>query len=49
MTDHLLVYVKQKEFDQGDDLIALFKDMIKGLNNKLNPIKYSLITVSVSR
>jgi len=49
MTDHLVMYCKNKEFDQGDDLINLYNDMVKGLSTKLNPLKYALITVRVSR
>lgn len=51
ISDNLIDYVKNSAFDQQEnqDLLALYNEMIKPLYNKLNPLKYALITVSVSR
>ena len=51
ISDNLINYVKNSAFDQieNQDLILLYNEMIKPLNAKLRPLKYALITVSVSR
>lgn len=45
-------YVKDLAFDASDDgneLIQMYSKMISGLNFKLNPIKYAIITIACSR
>lgn len=49
MTDVLLDYTSQRPFDEGNDLIELYNALIKDLHPRLNPLKYALITVNVSR
>ena len=47
----LINYTKDKTFDadQNTDLLELYEHMVQGLSTKLNPIKYALITIQVSR
>ena len=47
----LIAYAKDKAFDTdgNTDLLELYENMIKGLSTKLNPIRYALITILVSR
>lgn len=42
---------KDKAFDANEntDLLELYEEMIKGLSSKLNPIRYAIITILVSR
>jgi len=42
---------KHTAFDatENTDLLELYDEMIKGLQSKLNPIKYALVTILVSR
>ena len=52
MTDSILNYVQDESFDmggEGNELIVLYEKMILKMNFRLNPIKYSLITISCSR
>ena len=52
MTDCLMVYVNDSTFDNsgdGNELITLYEKMIEKLNHRLNPLKYSQITISCSR
>ena len=51
ISENLINYTKSTAFDQQEnqDLILLYTEMIKPLHNKLNPLKYAIITVSVSR
>lgn len=49
MTDALLEYTSQKVFDEGTDLIELYNSLIKDTASRVNPLKYSLITVNVAR
>ena len=49
MTDVILEYTQQKVFDEGTDLIELYNSLVRDLTSKLNPLKYALITVNVSR
>ena len=45
-------YVKDLAFDASDDgneLIEMYNKMISGLNFKLNPIRYAIITIACSR
>ena len=52
LTDLLVDYVKDLAFDASDDgneLIHMYSKMIQGLNFKLNPIKYAIITIACSR
>jgi len=49
LTEHLISYTSEKAFDDGEDLIELYNLMIKDLYAKINPIKYSLITINVAR
>ena len=49
MTDVVLEYTQQKVFDEGTDLIELYNSLVRDLTSKLNPLKYALITVNVSR
>ncbi len=49
LTDNLLIYTEDKVFDEGTDLIALYDCLIKDLHTRFNPLKYALITISVSR
>lgn len=49
MTDVLLEYSQQRPFDEGNDLVELYNALIKDLHPRLNPLKYALITVNVSR
>ena len=47
----LILYAKDKTFDAdgNTDLLELYANLVKGLSTKLNPIKYALITILVSR
>jgi hypothetical protein len=47
----LVKYTKEKAFDlsSNTDLLDLHRDLIKPLATRLNPIKYALISISVSR
>ena len=47
----LIQYTKDKAFDVADntDLLELYEHMVQGLSSKLNPIKYAIITINVSR
>ena len=49
MTDQLLAYSNEKVFDEGTDLIELYNTLIKDVVTRVNPLKYSLITVNASR
>jgi 26S proteasome regulatory subunit N9 len=49
LTDALLEYTSQKVFDEGTDLIELYNSLIKDTASRVNPLKYSLITVNVAR
>jgi 26S proteasome regulatory subunit N9 len=49
LTDALLEYTSQKVFDEGTDLIDLYNSLIKDTASRVNPLKYSLITVNVAR
>lgn len=51
ISDELLIYFKEKAFDQGEnsDLLTLYESLVKGLTHKLNPIKYAQLTVLASR
>lgn len=44
-------YTKSTVFDQAEntELLELYNEMIKSLSTKLNPLKYAIITVQVSR
>lgn len=47
-----MAYFKDKAFDtaaDNKDLVNLYDAMVKGLNDKMNPMKYAQITVSASR
>ena len=47
----MVQYTKDKAFDSDNntDLLELYEHMVQGLSSKLNPIKYAIITISVSR
>lgn len=47
----LIIYAKDKAFDANEntDLLELYEQMVKGLSSKLNPIRYAIITILVSR
>ena len=47
----LIQYAKDKTFDAdgNTDLLELYENLVKGLSTKLNPIKYAIITILVSR
>lgn len=51
MGDVMLKYVGNIQFDQSDDkeLVSLYSKMIEKLQDRLNPNKYALITISCSR
>ena len=49
ISDELICYFKEKAFDSGSDLLTLYEALVKSLNNKLNPIKYALLTILASR
>ena len=51
MTGAMLTYVRETAFDasEGKELIELYNLMILKMNYKLDPLKYSLITISCSR
>ena len=49
MTDQILDYTKESCFNDGQDLIELYNLLVKDLYSKLNPLKYSLITINTSR
>mmetsp|Transcript_43443 Transcript_43443/g.41901 ORF Transcript_43443/g.41901 Transcript_43443/m.41901 type:complete len:146 (+) Transcript_43443:70-507(+) len=49
LTEHLLNYSKEKAFNEGEDLIEMYGLVIKDLYGKINPLKYALITINVSR
>jgi len=47
----LITYMKDKAFDANEntDLLELYDEMVKGLSSKLNPIRYAIVTILVSR
>lgn len=49
LTDALLEYTSNQVFDEGTDLIELYNALIKDTATRVNPLKYSLITVNVAR
>lgn len=51
IAENLVNYTKNAVFDQTEnqDLVQLYDEVIKSLSLKINPLKYSIITVSVSR
>ena len=51
IADNLTVYTKSAVFDQSvnTELLDLYNEMIKSLSTRLNPLKYAIITVQVSR
>lgn len=49
MTDVLVDYTGQKVFNEGQDLIELYNSLVKDLHTKINPLKYAIITINVSR
>lgn len=51
ISDNLIAYTKNAIFDQtqNQDLLTLYNELIKPLSAKLNPLKYAIITVQVSR
>jgi hypothetical protein len=42
-------YTTQQTFNEGTDLIELYNALIRDLHPRLNPLKYALMTVNVSR
>lgn len=49
ISEELITYFKEKTFDGNTDLLILYDALVKGLTNKLNPIKYALLTILASR
>lgn len=51
IADALVKYAKDKAFDlsSNTDLLDLHRDLIRPLATRLNPIKYALVSISVSR
>lgn len=49
MADALLHYSTQRVFDEGTDLVDLYNTLVKDTTSRVNPLKYALITVNVSR
>ena len=52
IADPLVAYFKLKDFDtvaENRDLLTLYESMVKPLHNKMNPMKYAIVTVSASR
>ena len=52
MTEVLLKYVSNTAFDSmgtGNELIDLYNKLILKMNNRLDPLKYALITIACSR
>jgi hypothetical protein len=51
IADNLVAYAKSTEFDKNENtnLLDLYSEMVKPLWNRLNPIKYALISVYSSR
>lgn len=52
LTDILIDYVKNTAFDSsgsGNELIEMYNRLIKGMNHRLAPIKYAIITIQCSR
>ena len=52
MTDILLTYVRDDSFDKGgngNELIHFYEKMIEKLNDRINPLKYALISIACSR
>ena len=45
----MIGYFKEKAFDGNSDLLTLYEVLVKSLNNKLNPIKYAILTILASR
>ena len=45
----ILAYSNEKVFDEGTDLIDLYNSLVKDVVTRVNPLKYSLITVNASR
>ena len=49
LTDALLEYTGERAFDEGTDLIDLYNCLIRDITSRVNPLKYALITINVSR
>lgn len=49
MTDSLLAYTGDRTFDDGSDLIDLYNNLVKDTTSRVNPLKYAIITINVSR
>jgi hypothetical protein len=49
ISDELICYFKEKTFHGNSDLLTLYEVLVKGLTNKLNPIKYAILTILASR
>jgi 26S proteasome regulatory subunit N9 len=51
IADNLVQYTKSTAFDQSEntDLLELYESMVAPLHSKINPLKYAIITVQVSR
>ena len=51
IADNLVNYTKSIQFDQNEntDLLELYEHLISPLHNRVNPLKYAIITVQVSR
>ena len=49
LTDQVLAYSNERVFDEGTDLIDLYNTLVKDVVTRVNPLKYSLITVNASK
>jgi hypothetical protein len=49
LTEYIFDYTRDSAFDDGEDLIELYNLLIKDLSSRINPLKYALITINVSR
>lgn len=51
LTGVLMKYVQDRTFDAADgtDLLTMYNQLIIKLNHRLDPLKYSIITISCSR
>jgi len=52
LTEILLTYVREDSFDKagnGNELIHFYEKMIEKLNDRINPLKYALISIACSR
>ena len=52
ISDNLVAYFKDNTFDiagENTDLLKLYDALVKNLEQKMNPMKYAMITVSASR